>query len=85
MEAVEVKDIGTNLDELHIHMGTCRHIWSSDQQGTEPGIASFAQHPSRAGESLKPLVDYMMQTLKHDALLAKSIVALQAKWLISKP
>eukprot|EP00439_Symbiodinium_sp_Y106_P082065 s1259_g21.t1 len=42
-------------------------------RSTEPGIASFAQHPSRAGESLKPLVDYMMQTLKHDALLAKSI------------
>jgi len=35
-------------------------------RSTEPGIASFAQHPSRAGESLKPLVDYMMQTLKHE-------------------
>lgn len=33
---------------------------------TEPGIASFAQHPSRSGESLKPLVDYMMHTLKHE-------------------
>ena len=40
-----------------------------------PGVASFAQHPNKAGESLAPLVEYMKKTLKHDAWLIQDLNA----------